>query len=386
MTRLRGLLLGTCGLAACTAAGVIAFEALAQQGNDPRDRRVAESDGSLSESLVRALRPIVFVDVELARFEGARSSVRDGGTGVVVAPCLVLTAAHLFGPEFLGGSRETPERLRDLKVHFQVPPASAAEQPPGRAGAVPEQPDSPPSGLDGGAPAPTGHAPADRPEDVTDSPGQSPQSTISQAIDRIRHSAKAAWAKRYRTAPPLPAAIETSTKPSAPSRHTGGSEVRTVVVSAKLEPLEISTTRRDPLLDDWVLLRLDRAAPVQPIRLADPDCCSFYRLPVKAAIGGYPADRIDRGNLGKWVDPGCELRLRLANSMFATNCQATSGNSGGPVLVRDSLGWGMAGLITRAPPPAPGRRISDNVSYAVGIGREIREAISTASLRGCGST
>ena len=137
-----------------------------------------------------------------------------------------------------------------------------------------------------------------------------------------------------------------------------------------------SWTNRNTV-EDWSLLELDRAVPtVTPISLWEGDDCCNPRDERQAALIGFPVDKFDALAPSPWVDPACRVTERLANSMLATNCLATSGNSGGPLLVERATKWQAVGILTRgAPPDALGRvRRADN--FVLPITRSLRRQIN----------
>ena len=140
---------------------------------------------------------------------------------------------------------------------------------------------------------------------------------------------------------------------------------------------------RDPVADDWALLRLAETPQLDPIALAPAKCCDWQKLPVPAAVAGFPADRLDPGAPAAWVDPACSIIRRLPIPVLATNCQATSGNSGGPVLIQSEEGWKLAAMLTRAPPPKRRGFNASQVSYALVVEGRIARAIARAKDRPC---
>jgi V8-like Glu-specific endopeptidase len=140
---------------------------------------------------------------------------------------------------------------------------------------------------------------------------------------------------------------------------------------------------RDPVADDWALLRLTEAPPLAPISLAPAKCCDWQKLPVRAAVAGFPADKFDAVNPALWVDPACVINRRLPIPVFATNCQATSGNSGGPLLVTNGEIWAAAAVLTRAPPPARRGVAAAPTSFALAVDGRITRAVMRAAKAPC---
>ncbi|WP_428150851.1 trypsin-like serine peptidase [Brevundimonas sp.] len=141
--------------------------------------------------------------------------------------------------------------------------------------------------------------------------------------------------------------------------------------------------RSGRLLDDWALLRLDRPVEsITPLGLAEDACCGASGW-IENALAGYPADRFDPTAPAVWVDPDCGRLTRLANGVLATRCQATSGNSGGPVLAFQDDAWRIVAILTRAPGP---REMRTGQTYAIPIGARLRRAIADVDLGVCGET
>lgn len=140
---------------------------------------------------------------------------------------------------------------------------------------------------------------------------------------------------------------------------------------------------RDPVSDDWALLRLAEAPGLPPLEPAPASCCSWKTLPAPAAVAGFPADRFDAAAPALWIDPACTIQRRLAIPVLATDCQATSGNSGGPVLVPSGTGWKLAAMLTRAPPPKRRGLKTGQTTYALVIEGRMAAAIRRAKERPC---
>jgi protease YdgD len=100
---------------------------------------------------------------------------------------------------------------------------------------------------------------------------------------------------------------------------------------------------------DWALLALDPAMPAVPSDRHLTFAPGFARNGTPLAFGGYQADRPNQlvADLGCQVmfhgrDPGGHVMLRHS-------CSATSGSSGGPLLVRLGDGvWTVAGVGSMA--------------------------------------
>lgn len=140
---------------------------------------------------------------------------------------------------------------------------------------------------------------------------------------------------------------------------------------------------RDPVSDDWVLLSLAVSPGLAPIDPAPANCCEWQTRSVRAAVIGFPADRLDTKAPEAWLDPACTIMRRLLVPVFATNCQATSGNSGGPLLVESDGSWKFAAVVTRAPAPKLRGFTTDPTAYALATEGRITRAIAQAKRRPC---
>lgn len=152
--------------------------------------------------------------------------------------------------------------------------------------------------------------------------------------------------------------------------------------AAKLETRP-SGLRRDPVSDDWALLRLTETPELSPLEIAPAKCCDWQSLPAPAAVAGFPADKFNAETPSLWIDPACSIERRLAIPVLATNCQATSGNSGGPVLVQSGGSWKLAAMLTRAPPPRRQGLSGGQTSYALVVDGRIARAITRAKKLPC---
>jgi protease YdgD len=100
---------------------------------------------------------------------------------------------------------------------------------------------------------------------------------------------------------------------------------------------------------DWAMLLLDASVPPAPAELLLPVVPLFARPGTELALGGYQADRpsllvadLSCRVLGYGRDVGGRVMLRHS-------CAATSGSSGGPLLVRLRTGqWVVAGVGSMA--------------------------------------
>jgi protease YdgD len=100
---------------------------------------------------------------------------------------------------------------------------------------------------------------------------------------------------------------------------------------------------------DWALLLLDAAVPDAPPDLLLPVVPLFARPGTELALGGYQADRPTL----LVADLSCRVlgygRDEAGRVMLRHSCSATSGSSGGPLLVRLSSGqWVVAGVGSMA--------------------------------------
>lgn len=137
------------------------------------------------------------------------------------------------------------------------------------------------------------------------------------------------------------------------------------------------------VVEDWAILEL--ATPLKeiaPISLEPVNCCGPIQSR-RIALVGFPADHFDGNDPEAWVDPDCRIAQRLANGMLMTTCLATSGNSGGPLLMQVGDRWVLGGLLTRAAPPdALGRaQRADNFALPVGnyLRREMRSVQASSA-------
>jgi len=143
--------------------------------------------------------------------------------------------------------------------------------------------------------------------------------------------------------------------------------------------------RRRGLLDDWALLRIKRTPTwMQPVPLDETDCCRPDGR-TRAALVGFAVDHFDPAAPVAWADPDCAVVERLANRIVATNCLATSGNSGGPVLLKRTAGWRVGAVLTRAQAPDAGGRVQAGMNFAIPIDSYLRRMVSEAQREGCES-
>lgn len=100
---------------------------------------------------------------------------------------------------------------------------------------------------------------------------------------------------------------------------------------------------------DWALLQLDPAMPAVPTDRQLPFAPGFARNGTALAFGGYQADRPNQ----MVADLACQVmfygRDPAGHVMLRHSCSATSGSSGGPLLVRLPDGnWTVAGVGSMA--------------------------------------
>lgn len=140
---------------------------------------------------------------------------------------------------------------------------------------------------------------------------------------------------------------------------------------------------RRGLLDDWALLRIDRQPRwMKPVPLDDND---WRRLDgqTPAAVVGFVADHFDEGDPVAWADTDCAVVERLPIGVVATSCFATSGNSGGPVLVQRGGGeWRVGGIVTRAQAPDAEGRVRAGENFAIPADAFLRRTIAAARRDG----
>lgn len=106
--------------------------------------------------------------------------------------------------------------------------------------------------------------------------------------------------------------------------------------------------RRGPPGADWAILHLDRALPSAPLPFA-----LDAQPGTPAMLGGWQRDRAEV-LLG---DTACKIEALLRDAsgpLLKHDCGATSGASGGPLLVRASAGWAIAGIAILAQSTASG--------------------------------
>jgi hypothetical protein len=140
---------------------------------------------------------------------------------------------------------------------------------------------------------------------------------------------------------------------------------------------------RDPVADDWALLRLAESPGLPPLEIAPAACCGWQNLPAPAAVVGFPADKFDPATPSMWIDPDCAITRRLPIPVLATDCEATSGNSGGPLLVQAEDGWKLAAVLTRAPGPRRRGLSVGQTAYALIVEGRIARAIARAMKEPC---
>ena len=139
-------------------------------------------------------------------------------------------------------------------------------------------------------------------------------------------------------------------------------------------------TRRGTLFDDWAILEL--AQPVRgiaPLPALNGACCTPGAF--RAAVAGFPGDLSSPDTPEMWVDPNCSVTARLANRIVETDCAATSGNSGGPLMVLSAGGWKFGAMITRAPPPDMAGSGAERRSYALPLDRFLKRRIADLSAK-----
>jgi len=139
-------------------------------------------------------------------------------------------------------------------------------------------------------------------------------------------------------------------------------------------------TRRSSLFDDWAILELSEPVRgIAPLPALSGACCTpgSYR----AAIAGFPGDLSSPDAPEMWVDANCAVTARLANRVVETDCAATQGNSGGPVMVLSGDGWKFGAMITRAPPLDAVGSGADRRSYALPLDRFLKRRIADLSAK-----
>lgn len=126
--------------------------------------------------------------------------------------------------------------------------------------------------------------------------------------------------------------------------------------------------------EDWALIKLDRSLP------SDFPTIPIFQVPDIQATGfsligvGFPADRTNRGTDFSFLygDLNCRIVANMGESYYAHNCQATGGDSGGPLLiVRQNGSYSAVGMMTGRHAKMTGLEKSDNykeASVAVSFG------------------
>jgi len=242
---------------ATLSAAIVALAALAASmpagsaamPQTPADRRVPVADLAPADSLAVAGQAVVLVRTRFPSAPGDVLDTSETGSGVLVAPCLVLTARHV-----LGAAPIEPAIGRSVEATLFARSATGEIRP-----------------------------------------------STSLAVVRAAGGGFGRWTNRSVT-------------------------------------------------DDWALLELMQTpANARPASLAPVDS-EVPQFSQRVALVGFPADHFEPAQPRPWVDPDCRVTERLANRMLVTSCLATSGNSGGPMLVLGSGGWRLGGLLTRASP------------------------------------
>lgn len=132
------------------------------------------------------------------------------------------------------------------------------------------------------------------------------------------------------------------------------------------------------VVDDWAILELTTPPKgIIPISLEAINCCGSIQAR-RIALVGFPADRFNENEPVAWLDPNCRVAQRLANGMLVTTCLATSGNSGGPLLMQVGDRWVLGGLLTRAAPPDALGRAQNTDNFALPFGNYLRREIRNA--------
>lgn len=155
----------------------------------------------------------------------------------------------------------------------------------------------------------------------------------------------------------------------APMRSASEDQTATLVVSGSDRGM-----RRSELLNDWAFMELE--APVTdraPLLPFAGNCCSPKKS--RIALAGFPVDLYDPEAPAIWIDPDCRVTERLANRILGTDCAATSGNSGGPLLISTSSGWRLGAILTRALGPGEANPGSGQEKFAIPIDAFLKRRI-----------
>lgn len=100
--------------------------------------------------------------------------------------------------------------------------------------------------------------------------------------------------------------------------------------------------RRGPASADWAILELERTLAVPALPFADAAAPG-----TPAMLGGWQRDRAHALR----ADIACRIVAPTrddAGALLSHDCNATSGASGGPLLVRAGDGWAIAGIAIAA--------------------------------------
>lgn len=130
---------------------------------------------------------------------------------------------------------------------------------------------------------------------------------------------------------------------------------------------------------DWMIVRLRRCLgrKLGFLRLSTAAAVFAGRNKFEVEDAGFPRDR--PLGAGLTVDPDCRL-LWVGGGRIAHDCATLPGNSGGPLLARDSIGWVVIGInAAGADRAAPEPFRASEVNLAVDIGTIISEVCSVIS-------
>lgn len=159
-----------------------------------------------------------------------------------------------------------------------------------------------------------------------------------------------------------------------------------VVVAAG--PFQTGPTESRSIVADWMIVRLRHCLgrKLGFLRLSTVADAFAARPDARIEDAGFPRDRAIAAGLT--VDPDCRV-LWVGGGRIAHDCATLPGNSGGPLLARDSVGWVAIGINAAGWDRAaaePFRASEANMAIDIGallteicsvIGRETNKALCT---------
>ena len=108
-------------------------------------------------------------------------------------------------------------------------------------------------------------------------------------------------------------------------------------------PLQAGPSESRSIGKDWMIVRLSRCLGSQIgfLRLSTAAAVFAGRHEFKVEAAGFPRDRPIAAGVS--IDPNCRV-LWVGGGRIAHDCATIAGNSGGPLLARDSAGWVAIGI------------------------------------------